>query len=66
MKLIKFRCRTKYTLSKVEILKVTLDENEGSIKVRWRLRGLKRIVTPIQFFRLRYWSINSLLRNNEE
>lgn len=65
LKVVKFKIKLFNAYSKVDILKATIDENDSSIKIRWRLRSVRRAMSYYQLFKARSWSLKYLLKINE-
>ena len=66
LKLVKFRIKLMFSYSKVEILKVTVNESDSTINIRWRLRGVNRTDTLFQAMKFKNWSMRNIIRVNEE
>ena len=63
---IRFRINCKYSNTRVEILKITLDQNDGTVKIRWRVRGVKGYKAFLQPWKFKLWNMSQSIRNESE
>nr|SVE75252.1 EOG090X09QP [Daphnia dolichocephala] len=55
----------KYAYVRFEILKITQHQEEGTIKVRWRITGISGLKVLLQFWRYKLWQWKDLLKKQE-
>jgi len=62
---LRFKINVKFTNAIIQILKITHDENEGTVKIRWRLRGLRamKIFTP---WKIKIWNLKESFKTEAE
>lgn len=62
---LKWKIGVKFSNASIQILKVTNDEEDGTVKIRWRLRGLRgmKIFTP---WKLKVWNLAESIKNESE
>ena len=62
---LRFIINWKFTNANINILKVTVDEEDGTVKIRWRLKGLRgmKIFTP---WKLKAWNIGESIKKESE
>jgi len=56
----------KYAYVKFEILKMTRHPDEGTIKVRWTIKGISGLKVMLTFWRFKLWELSRELRDNTE
>ena len=62
---IRFKVNWKLAYAKVQILKITHDEHEGSIKIRWRINGVRATRTFFQPWKIKVWKIKETIKEND-
>lgn len=62
---LRFKINLKFSNAIIQILKITHDENDGTVKIRWRLRGLRamKILTP---WKIKIWNLKESFKNEAE
>jgi hypothetical protein len=63
--LIRFKVNWKLTYAKMHILKMTHDEKEGTIKIRWRINGVRAMRTFFQPWKIKVWKIKETIIEND-
>ena len=51
---------------KVDLLKVTYDENEGYVKVRWRINAISGLKAMLKPWRIKVWKLKDSLNKEAE
>jgi hypothetical protein len=62
---IRWKINVKFSNAVIQLLKVTHDEDEGTVKVRWRMRGLRgmKIFTP---WKIKIWDLKDSVNTEAE
>lgn len=55
----------KYAYVKFEILKITQNPEDSSVKVRWRIRGISGIKVMVMFWKYKLWNMNEIFDKTE-
>lgn len=55
----------KYAYVKLEILKITQNPEDSSVKVRWRIRGISGIKVMLMFWKYKLWDMKDLFDKTE-
>ncbi|KRT80970.1 hypothetical protein AMK59_6252, partial [Oryctes borbonicus] len=55
----------KYAYVKMEILKITQNPEDSSVKVRWRIRGISGLKVMVMFWRYRLWNLKDFFDRTE-
>ncbi len=66
MTLIRWKVHWKFSYAKLEILKATCDEKEGSIKIRWRINAIRGMKSMIQPWKIKAWQVKNTISNESE
>jgi len=56
----------KYAFVKFDILKITKHPEDGTIKVRWRIKGISGIKVFMKFWKFRLWNLEQVIKENVE
>jgi hypothetical protein len=56
----------KFSHAKLVILKTTNDELDGTIKVRWRIKGIRGIKSMIQPWTIKVWKTKQSIETQVE
>lgn len=56
----------KFAYVKFEILKITSHPEDGTVKVRWRIRGVSGLKVFLQFWKFKLWKMKGMLDENQE
>lgn len=62
---IRWKINVKFSNAVVQLLKVTHDEENGTVKIRWRMRGL-RGMKILQPWKIRIWDLNESIKTEAE
>jgi len=62
---IRWKISVKFSNAVIQILKITHDEDDGTVKIRWRLRGLRgmKILTP---WKIKIWDLGESIKSEAE
>lgn len=62
---LRWKINVKFSNAQINILKITNDEEDGTVKVRWRLRGIRgmKILTP---WKLKVWNLKESMKRESE
>lgn len=62
---IRWKINVKFSNAVIQLLKVTHDEEEGTVKIRWRMRGLRgmKIFTP---WKIKIWNLKDSVNTEAE
>ena len=52
---MRFKAHWHFTRVKLDVLKITCDESEGTVKVRWRVNGIRALKTMLTPWRVFSW-----------
>ncbi|XP_059480999.1 uncharacterized protein LOC132199915 [Neocloeon triangulifer] len=55
----------KFAYVKFEILKITSHPDEGSVKIRWRIRGISAMRVMLKFWKFRIWNMKEIWEKQE-
>ncbi|KAL1455646.1 hypothetical protein WDU94_009728 [Cyamophila willieti] len=55
--LLKITGHLKYAYVELQVLKLTTHHSEGTIKVRWRIRGISGMKVFLNFWRMKVWKL---------
>ncbi|CAF0759006.1 unnamed protein product [Brachionus calyciflorus] len=64
--LLRMKINWKFSYSRIEVLKVTIDELEGAVKVRWRLVGVRGLKSMVQPWKVKVWNVKDTIKNESE
>lgn len=56
----------KYAYVKFDILKITKHPEDGTIKVRWRIKGISGMKVFFKFWKFRLWDLEKVIKDNVE
>lgn len=56
----------KYAFVKFDILKITKHPDDGTIKVRWRIKGISGMKVFFKFWKFRLWNLEEVIKENVE
>ncbi len=65
LEMFKLKQKFWFTNTRIEVLKATVNESDGSVYVRWRMCGIKRFSTLFLRYRVKSGSYKYLMRINE-
>ena len=51
---------------KFEILKITRHQDDKTVKVRWRIRGISALKVMLNFWKIKLWNYKEVLEDNQE
>lgn len=55
----------KFAYVKFEILKITMHPEDGTVKVRWRIRGISGLKVLFMFWKFKLWNMKEIFDNQE-
>lgn len=55
----------KFAFVKFDIIKITKHEEDGTIRLRWRVRGMTGTRIFLQFWRYKLWEWNKMFEQQE-
>ncbi|PSN30521.1 hypothetical protein C0J52_24115 [Blattella germanica] len=55
----------KFAYVKFEILKITMHPEDGTVKIRWRIRGISGLKVLFTFWRYKLWNIKEMFEDQE-
>ena len=64
--LIRFKIHFKFSHAKIGILKITHDEQEGTVKIRWRITGVRGAKAFFQPWKIKAWKVKDSVREQAE
>lgn len=53
----------KFAYVRLEVIKITIDPEDDSIKVRWRIRGISGMKVFFTFWKFKLWKIQETIKN---
>lgn len=56
----------KYAYVKFDILKITKHPEDGTIKIRWRIKGISGFKVFMKFWKFRLWGLEEVIKENSE
>ncbi|XP_026817908.1 uncharacterized protein C6orf136 homolog [Rhopalosiphum maidis] len=56
----------KYAFVKFDILKITKHPEDGTIKIRWRIKGISGMKVFLKFWKFRLWNLEQVIKENVE
>ncbi|XP_025198600.1 uncharacterized protein C6orf136 homolog [Melanaphis sacchari] len=56
----------KYAFVKFDILKITKHPEDGTIKMRWRIKGISGMKVFLKFWKFRLWNLEQVIKENVE
>ena len=56
----------KFGYVKFDILKITMHPDDGSVKVRWRIRGVPGLKMFVTFWKFKFWKISEAIKRDQE
>ncbi len=62
---VRMRINWKFSTIKVDLLKITHDETDGTVQVRWRIGGISAFKTMFTPWRIKIWNKQSLKQEVE-
>jgi hypothetical protein len=62
---IRWKVNWKFSHAKLQLLKITHDEQEGTIKVRWRINGVRAAKTFFQPWKIKIWNVKETFKQND-
>ncbi|XP_022203710.2 uncharacterized protein LOC111060353 [Nilaparvata lugens] len=63
--LMKLGSHLKFAYVKFEIINITKHPEEGSVKLRWRIRGLSGLKVFLLFWRIKVWKLKDTIKDHE-
>jgi len=64
--MLRWKVHYKFSHAKLVILKMTNDELDGSIKVRWRIKGIRGVKSMIQPWSIKVWKTKASIDTQVE
>lgn len=64
--MIRMKINWKFSHTKIEILKITHDESEATIKIRWRVNGVRGLKTMVQPWKIQLWKMKESVKDQSE
>lgn len=64
--LLRLMGHIKYAFVKFDILKITKHPEDGTIKVRWRIKGISGMKVFMKFWKFRLWNLEQVIKENVE
>lgn len=64
--LLRLMGHIKYAFVKFDILKITKHPEDGTIKVRWRIKGISGTKVFMKFWKFRLWNLEKVIKENVE
>lgn len=55
----------KFAYVKFEVLKITQHTDDGSVRVRWRVRGISALKVMLTFWKYKLWKIKDIFEEQE-
>lgn len=55
----------KFAYVKFEVLKMTAHPEDGTVRIRWRVRGISAWRVMLQFWRFKLWNIREIFESQE-
>ena len=55
----------KFAYVRFEVFKITQHPEEGTIKIRWRIRGISGLYVMLNFWRYKLWKWNEIMDKQE-
>jgi len=56
----------KYAFVKFDILKITKHPEDGTIKIRWRIKGISGMKVFLKFWKFKLWNLEQVIKENVE
>lgn len=56
----------KYAFVKFDILKITKHPEDGTIKVRWRIKGISGMKIIVNLWKFKLWNLEQAIKENIE
>lgn len=56
----------KYAFVKFDILKITKHPEDGTIKIRWRIKGISGMKVFFKFWKFKLWNLEQVIKENVE
>lgn len=64
--MIRLKAHAKYSFIKANLIKVTYDENDSTVQVRWRIAGVSGFKSLFKPWKLRIWKLKESIREEAE
>jgi hypothetical protein len=64
--MLRWKIHWKFSYAKLEILKITHEEKDGTIKIRWRINGIRGMKSMIQPWKIKAWQVKESVKNESE
>lgn len=55
----------KFAYVNFEIIKITMNHEDSTIRVRWRIRGISAMKVMLQFWKFKLWKIKEVFDTQE-
>jgi len=55
----------KYAYVKFEVLKITKHQDDYTVRIRWRVRGISGLKVMFQFWKYKLWQLKEVLKDQE-
>lgn len=56
----------KFAHVKLQVIKITMHSDDGTVKIRWRIRGVSGWKVFYMFWRYKFWKIQDSIDSNNE
>jgi len=56
----------KYAFVKFDILKITKHPEDGTVKVRWRIKGISGMKIIMKLWKFNFWNLEQVIKENVE
>ncbi|XP_050536900.1 uncharacterized protein C6orf136 homolog [Daktulosphaira vitifoliae] len=56
----------KYAFVKFDVLKATKHPEDGTIKIRWRIKGISGFKVFVKFWKFKFWDLENVIKDNIE
>lgn len=56
----------KYAFVKFDILKITKHPEDGTVKVRWRIKGISGMRIVMRLWKFNFWNLEQVIKENVE
>jgi hypothetical protein len=63
--LIRWKVYIKYSYTKIDLIKITCDEKEGNVQVRWRINAMSGLKAMLKPWKMKFWKINKTQTQQE-
>lgn len=64
--LLNFIGHLKFAYVSMDVLKITAHPEDGTVKVRWRMKGLSTFKVMATFWKVRLWNLKDNMQNAQK